>query len=107
MEDGSVMLGDITGPGEQQPSVESTQPERPIDKLIPQSELHNNVLQYILRRLNYSERTMTQFYSRWNSNERKIQAYINLPDYENQMKQMNKTGAPPAVVSITVPYAFA
>jgi hypothetical protein len=101
------MLGDITGPGEQQPSVESTQPERPIDKLIPQSELHNNVLQYILRRLNYSERTMTQFYSRWNSNERKIQAYINLPDYEQQMKQMNKTGAPPAVVSITVPYAFA
>lgn len=81
--------------------------KRPIDKLVPQSELHNTVLQYLLRRLNYSERTMTQFYSRWNASERKIQAYINLPDYENQLKQMNKTGTPPAVVSITVPYSFA
>src|SRR5215471_5443554 len=101
------MLGDITGPGEQESPKVTEAPERPIDKLVPQSELHNNVLQYVLRRLNYSERSMTQFYSRWNANERKIQAYINLPDYEQQMKQMNKTNAPPAVVSITVPYAFA
>src|SRR5215831_14521933 len=104
-------LGDFAGPGPKATAVGSTPattaPERPIDKLVPQSELHNSVLQYLLRRLNYSERTMTQFYSRWNASERKLQAYINLPDYENQMKQMNKTGAPPAVISITVPYAFA
>src|SRR5215472_14093311 len=80
--------------------------KQPIDLLVPQSELHNTVLQYLLRRLNYSERTMTQFYSRWNASERKIQAYINLPDYENQLKLMNKTGTPPAVVSITDPYSF-
>lgn len=106
------MLGDLTTTSE--PGVEpqgsapaTTAPEQPIDRLVPQSELHNRVLQYLLRRLNYSERSMTQFYSRWNASERKLQAYINLPDYENQMKQMNKTGAPPAVISITVPYAFA
>lgn len=90
-----------------EPTTPAKAAERPIDKLVPQSELHNTVLQYLLRRLNYSERTMTQFYSRWNASERKIQAYINLPDYENQLKQMNKTGTPPAVVSITVPYSFA
>src|SRR5215831_12723692 len=106
MADGS--LGDFAGPGPKSTPAAgalqaTTAPERPIDKLKPQSELHNNVLQYLLRRLNYSERTMTQFYSRWNASERKLQAYINLPDYENQMRQMNKTGAPPAVISITVP----
>jgi len=105
-----MALGDFTG---SEPSVEPTKVAptssagMPIDKLVPQSELHNRVLQYLLRRLNYSERTMTQFYSRWNASERKLQAYINLPDYEQQMKNMNKTGAPPAVISITVPYAFA
>lgn len=103
------MLGDFTPNDEEtgEAPEKQEQEERPIDKLVPQSELHNAVLQYLLRRLNYSERTMTQFYSRWNASERKIQAYINLPDYENQMKEMNKTGAPPAVISITVPYAFA
>ncbi len=103
------MLGDFSTDQEQEaPDTAEAKPEgRPIDKLVPQSELHNTVLQYLLRRLNYSERTMTQFYSRWNANERKIQAYINLPDYENQLKAMNKTGTPPAVVSITVPYSFA
>src|SRR5215469_2485321 len=103
-----MTLGDFTGgpdPADDKP--DATAAQQPIDMLAPQSELHNRVLQYLLRRLNYSERSMTQFYSRWNASERKLQAYINLPDYENQMKQMNKTGAPPAVISITVPYAFA
>jgi hypothetical protein len=103
------MLGDFSTdtPQEAEPTTPAKAADRPIDRLVPQSELHNTVLQYLLRRLNYSERTMTQFYSRWNASERKIQAYINLPDYENQLKQMNKTGTPPAVVSITVPYSFA
>src|SRR5215475_5999863 len=103
------MLGDFATDKEQtEVPQETAEPkERPIDLLKPQSELHNTVLQYLLRRLNYSERTMTQFYSRWNASERKIQAYINLPDYENQLKAMNKTGTPPAVVSITVPYSYA
>jgi hypothetical protein len=104
-----MALGDFStdnAPEEHTPK--ATEGEKsPIDRLVPQSELHNTVLQYLLRRLNYSERTMTQFYSRWNASERKIQAYINLPDYENQLKQMNKTGAPPAAVSITIPYSYA
>jgi hypothetical protein len=103
------MLGDFsTDQGQEPPPATEAKPEKkPIDLLVPQSELHNTVLQYLLRRLNYSERTMTQFYSRWNASERKFQAYINLPDYENQLKQMNKSGTPPAVVSITIPYSFA
>lgn len=81
--------------------------EKPIDKLVPQSELHNTVLQYLLRRLNYSERSMTQFYSRWNASEKKIQAYISLPDYERQLKEMTAAGAPPSPTSITIPYSYA
>jgi hypothetical protein len=104
-----MALGDFSADAvhEPAPAEASDEPKQPIDLLVPQSELHNRILQYLLRRLNYSERTMTQFYSRWNANERKLQAYINLPDYEAALKQMNKTGTPPSVVSITVPYSFA
>ncbi|TXH10400.1 MAG: hypothetical protein E6R03_15500 [Hyphomicrobiaceae bacterium] len=57
--------------------------------------------------MNYSERTMSGFYSRWNANEKKLQAYIDLPNYEKVLKDMNDKGAPPAVISITVPYSYA
>jgi len=88
-----------------QPKV--TDQETPLDKLKPGSELHTKVLQYLLDRLNYSERTMSQFYSRWNSSERKIQAYINLPKYEQSLAESNKTGAPPQITNIVVPYSYA
>lgn len=81
--------------------------ETPIQMLKPGSEHHQFVLDYLLDRLNYSERTMSQFYSRWNASEKKIQAYINLPNYENQLAQMNKTGMPPQVTDIIVPYSYA
>ena len=81
--------------------------ERPIDKLKPKSDEHQKVLQYLLDRLNYSERTMSTFYSRWNYNEQKLQAYINLPDYEKALAASNKTGAPPQITSIVVPYSYA
>lgn len=81
--------------------------KRPIDELTPGSDKHNKVLSYLTDRLNYSERSMTQFYSRWNASEKKIQAYINLPNYEQQLAEMNKTGAPPQVTDIIVPYSYA
>jgi len=104
-----MSLGDFSSDAMHEPTkvAATAKEDKPIDRLVPQSELHNKVLQYLLRRLNYSERTMTQFYSRWNASERKIQAYISLPDYEAQLKEMNKTGTPPSAVSITVPYSYA
>lgn len=102
-------LGDFGNDATHEPTkVQVTETnDRPIDMLVPQSELHNRVLQYLLRRLNYSERSMTQFYSRWNASEKKIQAYISLPDYEAQLKEMTKAGAPPNPTSITIPYSYA
>src|SRR5262245_12137245 len=79
----------------------------PIETLAPNSPKHANVLQYLLKRLDYSERMMSKFHSRWNANEMKIQAYINLPNYEQLIKQANQTGQPPGVVQIVVPYSYA
>lgn len=100
--------------GEEPPDAEDIKPservqdnERPIDKLKPDSDLHAKVLDHLLGRLRYSENSMSQFYSRWNSCERKLQAYINLPDYEAELAASNKTGAPPQVTNIVVPYSFA
>jgi hypothetical protein len=80
---------------------------RPIDMLVPKSTLHTDVLDRLLKRLEYSERTMSNFYARWNVAERKVQAYISLPDYEQILSEMSKRGEPPQVVSITVPYTYA
>lgn len=81
--------------------------QRPIERLAPESPLHRKTLEYILERLAMSERRMSQFYSRWRCNEAKLQAYINLPDWEQKVKEMNNKHAPPEVVSIVVPYNFA
>jgi hypothetical protein len=40
-------------------------------------------------------------------NEKKVQAYIDLPKYEEILKEMNEKGRPPQVVSVTLPYSFA
>lgn len=68
---------------------------------------HDALLSYFRVRLQASEQRMNQFYSRWRANELKMQAYINLPDYEQLLKQMNQEGKPPSPVSITFPYAYA
>lgn len=80
---------------------------RPIDLLVPRSDVHGKLLEYLRRRLESSERSMSDFYPRWNVNERKVQAYVNLPDYEKLMEQTNKRGLPPKLVSIVVPYSYA
>jgi hypothetical protein len=79
----------------------------PIQRLAPGTELHARVLQMLRERLDASEEKMSQFYPRWRTNERALQAYIMLPDYKKQLEQMNKEGRPPQVVEIQVPYIFA
>jgi len=78
-----------------------------IDRLAPLSELHNKVKRHLLDRLEFSERKMSQFYSRWNAREKQVQAYINLQQYEKMLKTMNETGEAPVAVSLTIPYTYA
>lgn len=80
---------------------------RPIDHLAPGSPQHERVLNLLMQRLQLSEQKMSMFYSRWRALEKRVQAYIDLPDYEKQLQQMNDEGKPVQVVSVTVPYAFA
>lgn len=82
-------------------------PEQAIDKLGPNTDKHRELLAHLLGLIDYSERSMTAFYSRWNVNEKKLQAYISLPDWEQTLKQLTKAGGPPQVTSITVPYSYA
>lgn len=81
--------------------------ERPIEILRPGSDRHDRVLRYLLRRLDESERQMGRFYARWRVSEKKIQGYVDLPQWENELKKLNDEGKPPKVVSITIPYTFA
>lgn len=81
--------------------------QRPIERLVPKSELHARVLEHLRSRINMSEREMSKFYGRWRSAEAKVQAYVHLPDYEKEVEQANKEGKPPKPVSIVVPYTFA
>ena len=80
--------------------------EEPIDLLKPDSQLHDKVLDYLLRRLNYSEEKMSHFYHRWRVMEQRTQAYIDLPEWEQEWKRMNEKGKKPSPVSIVVPYQF-
>ncbi len=81
--------------------------EQPIDFLRPNSEQHAFVLQYLVERLESSERAMSAFHSRWRVNEGKYQAYIHLNDYEKILEEENKKHKAPQVISIHVPYTFA
>lgn len=80
---------------------------RPIDWLKPGTPGHQNVLNMLTTRLQLSEQMMAGFYNRWQAQEKRVQAYVDLPDYEKQLQQMNDEGKPPQVVSVTVPYSFA
>lgn len=81
--------------------------KRPIDRLKPGSDLHRKVLTYLLERLNFSEKNMAGFYARWQAQEKRVQAYVDLADWEQTLKDLNDSGKPAAAVSITVPYSFA
>lgn len=78
-----------------------------MERLHPGSALHADLLRHLLDRLHDAEDAMAAFYSRWRANETRVQAYINLPDFEKQLKEMSATGAPPKLVQVTIPYTFA
>src|SRR5262245_39125703 len=79
----------------------------PIERLEPDSDHHKWVKEQILKRLSASEREMTPFYPRWRIQERKFQAYMDLPRHEQILKEMNDAGKPPAPAIIVFPYTYA
>lgn len=99
---------DSNPPGADQPRVRQGDDSSPaIDRLVPGGELHARVLAYLLQRLDASEREMEKFYSRWEVQEKRVQAYIHHEEYERILASMNEAGKSPKVVSVTVPYIFA
>lgn len=80
----------------------------PWEILKPGTPEHDLVLRHLLTRIDESERSMSQFYNRWRVNEKKVQAYLKLPDYEQILKEANDVKSEPAkAVSIVVPYSYA
>lgn len=104
MAEGNYTLDNVQAPV---PQATPKKTAEPIDLLGPNTPQHQKVIEYLQDRIRYSEQQMSGFYSRWNASEKKVQAYISLPDYENQLKHINDSGAPPAIVSVTVPYSYA
>lgn len=107
-------MADERGPGltntpkKEWPSVEVAPDERPIAALKPGSTAHARVLDMLNKQIDYSEREMDKFYSRWNIAEYKAQAYISLGDHDEALKTLNQDkGKPPKAVSIIVPYTYA
>lgn len=87
-----------------------TPPERAeeaIELLTPGSKQHEFVLNYLVKRIKASEDKMNKFYSRWQIAERKFQAYMSLPNYEQMLKDMNNSSKPPAPAIILFPYKYA
>lgn len=79
----------------------------PIDRLRPGSELHEKVLTRLMDRVRMSQRHMSSFHSRWRSAELQHQAYLKTETYEQLRKASNKSGKPPDLVTITIPYTYA
>jgi len=80
---------------------------RPIDFLRPQSPQHAFVLDYLLKRLRWSEDKMAPMYPRFRANEMRLQAYVTLPKYEAILKEMQHSGKVKAPDEVVVPYAWA
>lgn len=102
----NMFLDDDSLDGPKFPSVTSEDGD-PIDLLIPGSDHHKFVLEYLLKRIKQSEDKMSKFYARWQIAERKMQAYLTLPNYEEMLRQMNKDSKPPAPAIILFPYKYA
>ncbi len=81
--------------------------KKPIDRLIPGSEHHDFVLNYLLRRIKASSDQMHRFYDRWSLAERKAQAYMSEKGYEKLLKDWNTTDRAPGPAQVVIPYAFA
>lgn len=103
-EQAGFYLGD---PSQEKPQFNSRAVENPIDLLEPGSEHHNYVLEYLKAQIKLSEDEMCKFYDRWQVAERKFQAYLSLPNYEQILRDMNNSSKPPAPAIILFPYKFA
>lgn len=103
----SLTLGGDDTASDFKPPRQTGKVKRPIELLTPGSDLHTSVLAYIKERIKTSEDRMRQFYSRWNIAERKMQAYLTLPNYEQILKQMNDNSEPPAPSILIFPYNYA
>lgn len=79
----------------------------PIERLVPGSKHHDWVLEQLTRRIKASEEEMKKFHPRWKVAERKFQAYMSLPKYEQVLKDMNDSGKPPTPAIIVFPYKYA
>jgi hypothetical protein len=88
-------------------STGGAQTTRPIDFLTPGSPQHAHVIEYLLRRLRWSEQKMAQFYPRWRANEIRLQAHVTPESYERILKAQADGGAPPQPTQIVVPYMWA
>ena len=53
-------------------------------KKLRNEKLHDSVRDYIRIRIDYSERAMQRFHSRWQANELRLQAFINHPEKEKE-----------------------
>ena len=89
------------------PRIEVGPDEAVIEKLRPGSPLHDRVLKHLLELLRMSEQEMSKFHARWRASEKRAQAYIDLKDWEKEVKRMNDSGEAPKVVSVQIPYTFA
>lgn len=86
----------------------------PIRRLVPGSELHAKVKAYLVDRIESSEKKMSQFYSRWQVTESKLQAGIAEVEWDKFLEKVGKkncgegagAGSEELELTIQVPYMF-
>lgn len=79
----------------------------PIERLVPGSPLHTDVLNRLQKFISLSRREMTKFHTRWQSAELQYQAYISTKQMDELKRAANKQGTAPELVTLTVPYTYA
>lgn len=86
-----------------------------LDRMMKNKEFHDKTLSFLKARIKMSQDAMTRFYPRWQVAEKKIQAYVPVKDYEEQMDAWKKASEDPEnpkyrgprLLNVVVPYAFA
>lgn len=92
---------------------EEEEQKAPIELLAPNTQRHADVLAYLQKRIDYSERKMGQFYDRWTANEYRVQACIDPEEYTRIVERLKNKGKASKnnveselKLTITVPYMF-
>lgn len=87
----------------------------PIRRLVPKSELHNKVKAYLVKRIEASEKKMSQFYPRWQVTESKLQAGIAEVEWNRLLEKLQESKCGKSAgsedsseleLNIQVPYMF-